>query len=137
MKQGLLQIKQKIQDATIGAVIASALSLILVHTAMAQTSVGGDDLGSTAAAFASQQLGGIPNLISSVCYIMGITMMVGGALKMRQHAENPSQTPMAHGISRLAVGGVIAGLPPFTSWVNKTAMIGGGALQYKNFNVHF
>ncbi|MDD3288822.1 MAG: hypothetical protein PHX43_07465 [Alphaproteobacteria bacterium] len=117
-----------------GLLLQGLVASFLIVLAAPDFALAQEDLGSTVSMISTNQLGGIPNLISTICYIAGIVMMVGGALKLRQHSENPSQTPLSHGLSRLIVGGSIAALPPLTAWVNKTTMINGGTLGIKSFN---
>lgn len=53
----------------------------------------------------------IPGLISGVSYMMGILLGVLGILKIKDHVENPSQTPLQQGAIRLAAGGGLFALP--------------------------
>jgi hypothetical protein len=73
----------------------------------------------------------LPTIISGIAYTFGGILVLGGANKLKMHAENPSQTPMSHGIVRIGVGGVIAGLPPFMAWVNNSLAIGNNRLGFK------
>ena len=56
-------------------------------------------------------ISGIPGLISGVSYMMGILLGVLGILKIKDHVENPSQTPLQQGAIRLAAGGGLFALP--------------------------
>jgi hypothetical protein len=53
----------------------------------------------------------IPGLISGVSYMMGILLGVLGILKIKDHVENPGQTPLQQGAIRLAAGGGLFALP--------------------------
>ncbi|PZQ49134.1 MAG: hypothetical protein DI551_00340 [Micavibrio aeruginosavorus] len=53
----------------------------------------------------------IPGLISGVSYMSGILLGVLGILKIKDHVENPGQTPLQHGAIRLAAGGGLFALP--------------------------
>jgi hypothetical protein len=53
----------------------------------------------------------IPGLISGVSYMMGILLGVLGVLKIKDHVENPGNTPLQHGAIRLAAGGGLFALP--------------------------
>ncbi len=53
----------------------------------------------------------LPGLVSSLCYLMGILLGVLGILKVKDHVENPSNTPMREGAIRLAAGGALFALP--------------------------
>lgn len=54
---------------------------------------------------------GIPNLISMVSYLCGIALAVAGIFKLKQHVDNPGQTPMKDGLIRLAAGGALLSFP--------------------------
>lgn len=53
----------------------------------------------------------LPGLISGVSYMIGILLGVLGILKIKDHVENPTQTPLQHGAIRLAAGGGLFALP--------------------------
>jgi hypothetical protein len=53
----------------------------------------------------------LPGLLSGVSYMFGILLGVLGVLKIKDHVENPTQTPLAHGAIRLAAGGALFALP--------------------------
>lgn len=53
----------------------------------------------------------LPGLISGISYMMGILLGVLGILKIKDHVENPGQTPLQHGAIRLAAGGGLFALP--------------------------
>lgn len=53
----------------------------------------------------------IPGLISALSYLFGILLGVLGILKIKDHVENPTQTPLKDGAIRLAAGGALFALP--------------------------
>lgn len=53
----------------------------------------------------------VPGLISGVSYMMGVVLGVLGVLKIKDHVENPGQTPLQQGAIRLAAGGALFALP--------------------------
>ena len=53
----------------------------------------------------------LPGLITGISYMMGILLGVLGILKIKDHVENPGQTPLQHGAIRLAAGGGLFALP--------------------------
>jgi hypothetical protein len=57
---------------------------------------------------------GIPKLITMVAYICGIALAVAGIFKLKQHVDNPGQTPMKDGLMRLTAGGALLALPFLT-----------------------
>ena len=60
-------------------------------------------------------VGGLPSLISVGAYIFGILFAVLGILKIKEHVENPQQTPLKDGAMKLAAGGALFALPFLTS----------------------
>lgn len=62
----------------------------------------------------------LPNLISTVAYVGGIGLGVAGIFKLKQHVDNPGQTPMKDGLVRLGAGGGLLALPFMTSAMTGT-----------------
>ena len=50
-------------------------------------------------------------MISAFSYLMGLLLGVLGILKIKDHVENPSQTPLKDGAVRMASGGALFALP--------------------------
>ncbi|MGM0422106.1 MAG: hypothetical protein ACQEQL_03300 [Pseudomonadota bacterium] len=67
----------------------------------------------------------LPNLISTVAYIGGAGLGVAGVLKMKQHVDNPSQTPLKDGLVRLGAGGGLLALPFVLESMSTTIGSGG------------
>ena len=63
--------------------------------------------------------GSLPGMIQTVAYVGGIGLGVAGVFKLKQHVDNPGQTPMKDGLVRLGAGGGLLALPYVT-----TAMMG-------------
>lgn len=66
----------------------------------------------------------IPGLLSGVAYMLGILLGVLGILKIKDHVENPTQTPLQHGAIRLTAGGGLFALP-IVYEAMKTTLDGG------------
>lgn len=82
----------------------------------------------------------LPGLITGLSYMMGMLMGVLGIMKLKDHVENPSQTPLKDGAIRLAAGGALFGLPiVFESMYNtigETSIgVGAAELNKVSFNV--
>ncbi len=54
---------------------------------------------------------GIPGLLTGMSYLFGILLAVLGVMKIKDHVENPTQTPLKDGAIRLAAGGALFALP--------------------------
>jgi hypothetical protein len=55
--------------------------------------------------------GGFNNLISIVCWVGGAGLGVAGIFKLKQHVDNPGQTPMKDGLIRIGCGGGLLAFP--------------------------
>lgn len=53
----------------------------------------------------------VPGLLSALAYLFGILLGVLGVMKIKDHVENPTQTPLKDGAIRLAIGGALFALP--------------------------
>jgi hypothetical protein len=109
------------------ALLASVIALAVPSMAYAQ------NMQATSAALVDA-MKDMPVIISGISYMFGGLLVLGGANKLKMHAENPQQTPMSHGLVRIGVGGIIAGMPPFMGWVNSSLSIGGGSLKFKKLD---
>jgi hypothetical protein len=69
-------------------------------------------------------LSNIPNIVSGLFYIGGAAMIGAGALSLKKHSENPTQTPLGHGLGRIGAGAALIALPAFGTWLNNSLAIG-------------
>jgi hypothetical protein len=102
--------------------LLSLIALAMPELASATTV----DFGSGQASFASSQLAYAPGFASAVAYVAGTIFAFSGILKLKQHAENPAQVPMSHGLARLVAGGALLALPTITSLIQGTLACGIG-----------
>jgi ABC-type spermidine/putrescine transport system permease subunit II len=72
----------------------------------------------------------MPTVLSGLAYLAGGATMLHGAGLLKKHSDNPTQTPLAQGLTRLGIGGVIAALPVAMAWVSNSLKTEGG-------NTHF
>lgn len=80
------------------------------------------------------QIGGIPGFISAIAYIMGTLFAVLGILKIKDHVENPSQTPLREGAIRLAVGGGLFVVPLVTEAMQNLLGTTGTGVDLQTMN---
>jgi hypothetical protein len=77
----------------------------------------------------------LPGLMSALAYLMGVVLGILGVLKIKDHVENPTQTPLKDGAVRLAVGGALFALPilfeSMTNTVGTTTVDTGAATLKK------
>jgi len=87
--------------------------------------------------FSNKELSALPYILSAVCYCGGAFMLVSGALKLKAHAESPSEK-LAPGVARLLTGGAITSVPALTKIIQSSTQIGtSGNATYTSFNVGF
>jgi hypothetical protein len=71
-----------------------------------------------------------PRLISAAAYIIGLILLVSGALSLKKHSENPSSEPLGKGLGRVLVGGVVMSLPSLANLITKTLGTDASAVAY-------
>ena len=71
----------------------------------------------------------LPTLLSAIAYLFGLILCVLGILKIKDHVENPGQTPLKDGAIRLAAGGGLFALPIIYSAAKSTIGSGGSTGQ--------
>ena len=74
-------------------------------------------------------IGSLPGLISALSYLFGVLIGVLGVMKIKDHVENPTQTPLKDGAIRLAAGGALFALPIATEAMLNTIGQGSAVSQ--------
>ena len=69
----------------------------------------------------------LPGLLAALSYLFGILLAVLGIMKIKDHVENPSQTPLKDGAVRLLAGGALFAIPIISEAMFTT--VGTGAAQ--------
>lgn len=69
----------------------------------------------------------LPALLTGLAYMFGILLAVLGIMKIKDHVENPGQTPLKDGSIRLAAGGALFAIPIVTDAMTTTIGSGTGA----------
>ena len=82
---------------------------------------------STIAQNITNSIASVPGLITAVAYLLGILLCVLGIMKIKDHVENPGNTPIKDGAIRLLIGGALFALPMITEAMFES--IGTGAAQ--------
>lgn len=59
----------------------------------------------------------MPIVLSGLAYLAGGATMLHGAGLLKKHADAPAQNPLAPGVMRMALGGVVCALPTFMGWI--------------------
>lgn len=82
----------------------------------------------------------LPGLLSSVAYLFGLLLGVLGVLKVKDHVENPGQTPLKDGAIRMASGGALFALPivyeaMYNTIGDTSSLVGTAPMSRVEFNV--
>ncbi len=82
---------------------------------------------STIAQNMTESIEELPGLLTGLSYMMGLLMGVLGVLKVKDHVENPTQTPLKDGAIRMASGGALFSLPiVYEAMLNTIGTTGAG-----------
>lgn len=78
----------------------------------------------------------VPGLISGLAYLVGLLLVVLGILKLKDHVENPTQTPLKDGAMRVVTGGALFATPFLLDVVKTTADSGadGAVVESPDIN---
>lgn len=83
----------------------------------------------------------VPGMLTGLAYLMGLLLGVLGVLKVKDHVENPGQTPLKDGAIRMASGGALFALPiVYESMYNTigdtTSLVGPASVNRVQFSVN-
>ncbi len=76
----------------------------------------------------------LPGLLTAISYLLGLLLGVLGVLKIKDHVENPLQTPLHHGAMRLLTGGALFSLSIVFEAMHNTMGVAGVAVQAAPMN---
>lgn len=76
----------------------------------------------------------IPGLIASLAYLVGALLAVLGIMKIKDHVENPTQTPLKDGAIRLAAGGGLFAMPTIMDAMLTTLGTSSGSVVVPTVN---
>ena len=100
---------KKLNHAKFGAIMMGAA--VAVSATEANAAGAGGNNFSAIAQNIGISMSSLPGLMSALAYLMGVVLGILGVLKIKDHVENPTQTPLKDGAIRLAVGGALFALP--------------------------
>ncbi len=89
-------------------------SLVVIGVMAGAEEAAATNTFNTIAGNAMTATGSVPGLVTGVSYMVGILLAVLGVLKIKDHVENPGQTPLKDGIARLTIGGGLFAVPIVT-----------------------
>ena len=80
------------------------------YAAGAACTVGGGTMGD-ALCNMIENSASFPTFLTAIAYMIGLALGLWGILKLRDHVQNPQQTSLSEGVSRLVAGGFFFALP--------------------------
>ena len=89
---------------------AMTMGILASGPAHAAAAGGGNNFSSIASNI-NASISSLPGLLTGLSYLFGILLGVLGIMKIKDHVENPTQTPLKDGAIRLAAGGALFALP--------------------------
>ena len=75
----------------------------------------------------TESIENVPGLLTALSYLFGILLGTLGIMKVKDHVENPTQTPLKDGAVRLLAGGALFSLPIVFEAMNHLLDKGGTA----------
>ena len=103
---------------------AFTVGTIMSGQAHAAAGGGANNFGSIAENI-NTSIASLPGLLTGLSYLFGILLGVLGIMKIKDHVENPTQTPLKDGAIRLAAGGALFALPIIFEAMTETLDEGG------------
>ncbi len=100
----------------LGAVMTAGM---LATSGSANATTSTNNFGSIASNI-SDSIAQLPGLISALAYLFGVLLAVLGIMKIKDHVENPTQTPLKDGAIRLAAGGALFAVPIILEAMSET-----------------
>jgi hypothetical protein len=101
----------KKQSAIFAVVVVAALWGGPVLAAWCPGGCGGPNNFSAIGANIIESISNLPGLISGLAYLFGLLLGATAIVKIKDHVENPHETPLKDGLSRFAAGGALFALP--------------------------
>lgn len=124
--------KTKLSYYKLGAVLTAGA--IVAHSGEAEAA---NNFGNIAQNVNSS-IAFLPSIVASLAYLFGVILAVLGVMKLKDHVENPTQTPLKDAAIRLLCGGALFSLPIILEAMTNTVGSGAGtssaALQSVVFN---
>ena len=104
----MMKLKMKRKYLQLGAAMTVGA---MVSSSSAYAGGGGGTNFNTISQNLVNGISNLPGLLSAMAYMFGVLLGVLGVMKIKDHVENPGNTPLKDGAIRLAAGGALFALP--------------------------
>ena len=130
---------KKLQRKTI-QMSAAMVAGMMIGSSSAHATTASNNNFSSIAQNITTSIASLPGLLTGLSYMFGILLGVLGILKIKDHVENPNQTPLKDGAIRLAAGGGLFALPIIYTAMRETigndTSVTAAMLNTVSFNVN-
>ncbi len=103
--------KEHVLALTRGALLVAIMVAACPDLGWAQAPGAANDLGAWANERSRANVNALTVVISVVCWIIGLWMIILGALGVKDHAENREKHKLAPALAKLVMGGLIGASP--------------------------
>lgn len=117
--------KIKKQYYTAGA--AWTMGLVMAAEAQANTF---NDITSNV----QESISDLPGMLTGLAFMFGLLLFALGVMKIKDHVENPTQTPLKDGAIRLLAGGALFAIPIVTEAMRETIGSNGDVINSADVN---
>lgn len=76
----------------------------------------------------------VPVLVNYASYIIGVALGVAGVSKLKQHVDNPGQTPIKDGLGRVAAAALFISLPYLLDIAQNTTGMGSDSNSFQTIS---
>ena len=104
--------------------LGAAMTLGMLATSTDANAAAVNNFGSIAGNI-NTSISSLPGLVAALAYLFGVLLAVLGVLKIKDHVENPTQTPLKDGAIRLLAGGMLFAVPSLLEAMSETLDAGG------------
>ena len=114
--------------------VGAAMTMGILASGQAHAAGGGGNNFGAIANNINDSIADLPGLLTGLSYLFGILLGVLGIMKIKDHVENPTQTPLKDGAIRLAAGGALFALPIMFEAMFETVGTDGVATEAAELN---
>jgi hypothetical protein len=119
--------------------LGAVMTVSMIAGASSDAFAGGGNNFSEISKNITTSISDLPGLLAALSYLFGVLLGVLGVMKIKDHVENPTQTPLKDGAIRLAAGGALFALPimfeSMSNTIGKGATVGSAKLKAAKFQM--
>ncbi len=117
--------------------LGAAMTLGIMVGASGEAHAAAANSFSTISKIITNSIQDLPGLLAALSYMFGVLLAVLGIMKIKDHVENPTQTPLKDGAIRLLAGGALFAIPIISEAMFTTVGTGVASRSAKLVKVNF